>query len=220
MDKVSIIIPCYNHAKFLPDAILSAYNQTYKNVEIIVVNDGSTDNSLYVMQEFKSIFKDLIIVNQENKGLSAARNAGIIESTGKYILTLDADDVISNEFLSKTVGKNDIVSTYYMIFGSKKGYIKPKSNPNFNDFVKRNQINCCSLFKKEIWETIGGYDEQMKIGFEDWDFWLRATMAGYRVSVVEEVLFYYRKHENKSMLSNAIKHYNEIWEYIKVKNKL
>ena len=220
MDKVSIIIPCYNHAKFLPDSILSAYNQTYKNFEIIVVNDGSTDNSLYVMQEFKSIFKDLIIINQENRGLSSARNAGIIESTGKYILTLDADDVISNEFLSKTVGKNDIVSTYYMQFGSKSRYLKPKSNPTFSDFVKRNQINCCSLFKKEIWKTIGGYDEQIKLGFEDWDFWLRATMIGYNVSVVEEVLFYYRKHENESMLSNAIKHYNEIWEYIKVKNKL
>lgn len=208
--KVSIIIPCYNQAEYLTESFESALQQTYKNIEIIIVNDGSSDNT-------KDIARELpynILINQDNKGLSFARNEGIRCSTGDYILTLDADDKISPDFIEKTIGKDDIVSTWQQEFGlSNRLWMNTFVNPTYENFKQRNQINCCSLFKKEIWENINGYDENMMLGFEDWDFWLRATKSGYKVSVIPEPLFYYRKH-GPSMVNNALKNQEYIKKYM------
>ena len=95
MQKVSIIIPVYNHAQWLPDAISSALNQTVP-CEVIVVNDGSPDNTSEVAKMF-----DVKLIEKENGGLSSARNAGIKEATGEWILTLDADDKIAPDFVEK-----------------------------------------------------------------------------------------------------------------------
>jgi glycosyltransferase involved in cell wall biosynthesis len=214
--KVSIIIPCFNQAQYLPDSVESVLQQTYKNIELIIVNDGSTDHT-------KEIAKELsynVLINQDNKGLSVARNEGIRCSTGEYILPLDADDKISPDFIEKTIGKNDIVSTWQQEFGlSNRLWMNTIVNPTYENFRQRNQINCCALFKKEIWENIGGYDENMLIGFEDWDFWLRATKANYKVSVIPEALFYYRKH-GPSMVNEAIKNQSDIKKYMIGKGSL
>lgn len=210
----SIIIPCFNHADFLDEAIQSAMRQTYPLLEIIVVNDGSTDNSREVAEKYSFI----TVLNTENNGLSAARNIGIEASEGEYILTLDADDTIDPEFVTKTIGKNDIVSTAIRYFGDINCIKHPvKPHPTHEDFYKHNHINCCSLYKREIWDKIGGYDEQMRRGLEDWDFWLRATKADFKVTVLKEALFNYRKH-GVSMITEAKRHYRETEKYIKSKH--
>lgn len=206
--EVSIIIPCYNHAEYLADAIESALDQTIP-CEVIVVNDGSTDNSSEIAKKYP-----VRLVEKTNGGLSSARNAGIAVAKGKYILTLDSDDIISQDFVEKTIGKNDIVGTYQQEFGdSNTLWVSNNLNPKFEDFKKNNQINCCSLFKKEIWEKVAGYDENMRICYEDWLFWIKATKLGYNVTIVPEPLFFYRKH-GKSMISNAIKHHDEVYKYM------
>lgn len=207
---VSIIIPAYNQAQWLPDAVNSALNQTV-HCEVIVVNDGSTDNTSEVAKMF-----DVKLIEKENGGLSSARNSGIKQSTGEWILTLDADDKISPEFVEKCLkykDEYDIIGTGQEEFGDSNNKSLFKTNPTFKDFIQNNQINCCSLFRKEIWNTIGGYDENMRIGYEDWDFWLRATQKGYKVITIPEYLFFYRKH-GVSMVTKAIENHNQIKQYM------
>lgn len=210
MQKVSIVIPAYNQAQWLPEAIQSALDQTVE-CEVIVVNDGSPDNTSEVAKMF-----DVKLIEKENGGLSSARNAGIKEATGEWILTLDADDKIAPDFVEKCLKYNDeydIIGTGQQEFGDTDRKYLFKQNPTHADFLQNNQINCCSLFRKEIWETIGGYDEEMKLGYEDWDFWMRATKAGYKVITVPEYLFFYRKH-GVSMVTKAIENHNQIKQYM------
>lgn len=210
MNKVSIIIPCWNQAHWLPEAIESALAQTIP-CEVIVVNDGSPDNASEIAKKYP-----VRIVEKLNGGLSSARNAGINEATGDWILTLDADDKIAPDFIEKCLENKDnydIIATGQQEFGDTNRVWFPHPNPVFDDFVTANRINCCSLFKKEIWHKIGGYDEEMKLGYEDWDFWLRATQAGYTVKTIQEPLFFYRKH-GTSMVTNAIKNHMKIVEYM------
>lgn len=151
-----------------------------------MVNDGSKDNTTEIARKFPEVK----LIEQENKGLSGARNSGIKASTGGWIITLDADDKIHETFIEKTIGKADIVSTYLKTFGDNEVIWRtPSLNPKHEDFARQNQINCCSIFKKSIWEEIGGFDENMKLGFEDWEFWYRATKVGYNVLVIPEILF-------------------------------
>lgn len=211
--KVSIIIPCYNQAQWLRDAVNSALNQTIL-CEVIIVNDGSTDNTDEVANH-QIYFIDKYIV-KENGGLSSARNAGIKEATGEWILTLDADDKIAPDFVEKCLkykDEYDIIGTGQQEFGESDSKHIFKTNPTFQDFVQNNQINCCSLYRKKIWEELGGYDEEMKIGYEDYDLWLRATQKGYKVITIPEYLFFYRKH-GVSMVTKAIENHNQIKQYM------
>jgi len=213
METVSVIIPCYNYAHYLIDAIYSALNQSYAPLEIIVVDDGSTDNTKEVVESFKNIEIPIYYKYQENKGLSSARNTGCRIANGDYLLTLDADDKIHIDFIKKTIGIDDIVGTWLQEFGDSNVEWRQKPYPTLKELLEGNRLNCCSLFKKEIFHKIGGYDEEMKTGYEDWDFWIRAMMAGYEITNIQEVLFYYRKH-GKSLVDIAKKKHNENIEYM------
>lgn len=214
MDKVSIVIPCYNQAHFLSDAVRSAQAQAYSNKEIIVVNDGSTDNTSDVARQY-----DVILIEQENQGLAAARNTGIKASSGEWILPLDADDKIHPDFISKTIDKSDIVATWTETFGNEHRWWKfGRDHPLHSDFLKMNQVPYCCLYRKEIWRKIGGYDESMRDGYEDWDFWIRATREGYKVRRVMEFLFHYRRGGN-FLYNHAYENHNRILDYMDGKHK-
>lgn len=213
--KVTIIIPAYNQAQYLGDAIESALNQTIK-CNIIVVNDGSTDNTNEVAMKYPIDF----LIEKPNGGLSSARNTGIQKADTKWILCLDADDKIAPDFIEKClqyIDKYDIIGTGQQEFGDSDRVHIFDTNPTYEMFRIANRINCCSLFKKEMWKDIGGYDETMRLGYEDWDFWLRATKIGYKVGTVQEVLFFYRKH-GVSMITETVKHHQELLEYMLNKN--
>lgn len=212
MDSVSIIIPCFRQAHWLPDAIESALNQTVP-CEVIVVNDGSDDNTSSVAQNYA-----VTLVEKENGGLSSARNAGIKKATGTWILTLDADDKIAPDFIEKCLNHAkktncDIIGTWQQEFGDSNARYSFTDNPTHEMFLSSNRINCCSLYRKEMWEKVGGYDETMLSGYEDWQYWTRATKKGYTVSVVPEYLFFYRKH-GESMVTEATKKHEELKKYI------
>lgn len=216
-NKVSIIIPCYKQAQFLPDAIESALNQTYKDIEVIVVNDGSPDNTSQVVRKYPKVK----LIEQQNKGLSAARNAGIKKSSGGWIVTLDADDKLHPDFIKKTIGKNDIVSTRLETFGREtRSWKSELSNPTYQDLLKKNHINCCSIFKKDCWTLTGGYDENMKEGFEDWAYWLDCAKAGFNITSINDTLFYYRKHNTPSMFDSAKQKHASIIKYMKTKHPM
>jgi glycosyltransferase involved in cell wall biosynthesis len=192
----SIVIPCYNQASYLGEAIESALAQTVEPLEIIVVDDGSTDDVAGVVAPYGSRVK---LIRRENGGVAAARNTGIAAAKGTYIATLDADDKLHPDYLKRLTGVGDIASAALETFGAERRQWRGKANPTCADLVAANQIMCCSLYKREMWVKLGGYDELMRDGYEDWDFWVRATHAGYKVTSLPRTLFYYRKYpENRS----------------------
>lgn len=215
--RTSIVIPCYEQAHWLPDAIESALAQTYCDVEVVVVNDGSSDNTSEVASRYP-----VRLVEQENRGLSAARNAGIEAATGQFILPLDSDDMIDPTFVEKavplfTTGVG-IVRAYQQNFGDDDQAYMLRDVKAVYDILEYNAICCCSVFRRDLWEKVGGYDEDMRQGYEDWEFWIRILAKRKQVRTIPEVLFFYRKH-GRSMVDDAIEKHDEIHEYIKNKHR-
>ena len=219
-NKVSIILPCYNQAHWLTDAVVSCIEQTVKPHEIIIVNDGSNDSTFNVANSLVLQYSDynIKLITKENGGLSSARNAGIKIATGDYICCLDSDDKLASNYIEKTLeADDDIVGFSYQEFGDKDGIFPPPfKHPKLEHFRILNCIICSALFKREIWEKVGGYDEDMRLGYEDHDFWMRALIAGYEVTCVKEILYYYRKH-GKSLVSVAIENHQAIRDYMNSK---
>lgn len=220
---VSIIVPCYKQAHFLKESLLSVLNQTYVNWECIIVNDGSPDNTEAVAQKWCKKEDRFRYVKKENGGLSSARNAGIKNSHGTLILPLDADDILHEKYLERLVPEllsNEelaIVTPYSIFFEGSIDNVVNELKPSGDTYpylLYVNQLVATSLYRKKCWEEVGGYDETMKKGFEDWEFWLAVTKGGWKYKVVEEPLFYYRK-AKKSMLVTTIKEDAErVKEYI------
>lgn len=209
----TIVIPTYKQPEYVCEAIESALNQTVK-CDVIVVIDGSPDNTYDLIKHYP-----ITIITQQNKGLSGARNAGIRQATTEWVLPLDSDDKIAPNMIERCLTVDaDIIGVGQETFGdyvSKHNFLEA---PTYEAFLLGNQINCCSLFKKSMWEDVNGYDENMKSGYEDWDFWVRATRAGYKVKTLPEFLFYYRKH-GASMVTEATSKHQELHTYILNKHK-
>lgn len=220
---VSIIVPCYKQAHYLNVALQSVLEQTYSNWECIIVNDSSPDDTERVAKQWLEKNSHFQYLYKENGGLSSARNAGIKICKGEYILVLDADDILHPDYLTKLVpvleedDTKGVVSCYSkFFFKNQKNIInelKP-SGTHYWDLMFENKLIATSLFRKKCWDEVGGYDETMKKGFEDWEFWLNITKRGWEFQFVEEFLFYYRK-AKKSMLVDTINHHAEAnMEYI------
>ena len=214
--EVSIIIPCYNQAHYLPEAVGSVVNQTFTHWECIIVNDGSSDNTPQIANSLIMQYseKQIRLINQENKGLAEARNAGIKASKGKYILPLDADDLIHPEMLQKTVSllktHPEIAIAYTDVkhFGS-ANRIVCAGEYDFKRLCLQNHLNYCSLYRREAWESAGGYNPNMVWGYEDWDFWISCGEKGYCGKRISEPLFMYRVKET-SMYTKALEHHSEL----------
>ncbi|WP_161568304.1 glycosyltransferase family 2 protein [Anaerobacillus alkaliphilus] len=217
---VSIIIPCYNYGKYVEEAISSAKNQTYQNVEIILVNDASTDPlTKNVLKKVEGDTSVTVIHHEVNKGLPAARNTAINTSSGKYILPLDADDTIESTIVEKTMKileeTTDVgfVSVGMRYFGD-VNFVHVPPPINFYKLLYHNNVSVTSLFRKIAWEQVGGYNESLTEGYEDWEFWINLAKHGWRCSCVEEPLFNYRKHGN-SMITESKKKHHYIYNQIK-----
>jgi len=214
--EVSIIIPCYNQAHYLPEAVGSVVNQTLTHWECIIVNDGSGDNTPRIANSLIMQYseKQIRLINQENKGLAEARNTGIKASKGKYILPLDADDLIHPEMLQKTVSllktHPEIAIAYTDVkhFGS-ANRIVCAGEYDFKRLCFQNHLNYCSLYRREAWESAGGYNPNMVWGYEDWDFWISCGEKGYYGKRFSEPLFMYRVKET-SMYTKALEHHSEL----------
>ncbi len=223
---VSIIIPCYNQAKYLTDALNSVVNQTYTNWECIIVNDGSKDNSSQVAKRIikKNPNKKIKLYEIENSGLANARNHGISLSNGQLVLPLDSDDVLENFALEKfveTLTKNgaDIVYSNYTTFEFTNIFVKCIEPDEFyNPNRPENGLPYCSIYKKTLWEKTGGYNKNMLWGFEDWEFWINCSKYKVKVCKITDALFRYRVKEH-SMLTNAMKYNSKLRAQMVMNNK-
>ncbi|MDX2189426.1 MAG: glycosyltransferase [Bacteroidota bacterium] len=205
---VSIIIPCFNHGIFLDEAIESVCQIRDVKYEIIIVNDGSTDSfTLSKFKEFEQ--RGIEVLHQQNKGLGAARNAGIYASKGKYILPLDSDNKIKPEYIYKSLPilENAIADIVYAkpIFIGENIETRKFKTFAFDPFkmLEGNFVDACAVFNKRIWDKTGGFDTNMPVqGNEDWDFWLTSIAVNAKFYFLDEQLFYYRIIRN-SMIENA-----------------
>ena len=220
---ISIIVPCYNDAQYIEQAVNSALSQTYANKEVIVVDDGSNPETKAILKKLATQITKLIV--QENKGQSTARNIGIKEAKGDYILVLDSDDYFEPSFCEKAMTvfqyKKEIkivTCQANLLFenGSKVLYI-PKGG-SISNFIISNSALGTSMFKKEDWRFCGGYDECMRKGFEDWEFFIRLLKSGGEAEVIQEPLYNYRKRSVSTTLkANNIKY--DLLKYIYFKHQ-
>lgn len=220
---ISIVIPCFNDIEFIEQSVSSALNQTHSQVEVIVVDDGSNLETKKVLKSLEPKITKLII--QENLGQSKARNIGIEAANGNYILVLDSDDYFESTFCEKAfaIFKNNLDSKLVschanLIFENNKTTLFKPVGGTIYDFLFSNAALGTSMFKKEDWDNCGGYDETMKKGFEDWEFFIRLLKTGGSAEIIQEPLYNYRKRTNSTTTKANLNKY-EILKYIYIKHK-
>lgn len=220
---VSIIVPCYNDAQYIEESVLSALNQTYPYKEVIVVDDGSDVVTKAVLKKLEPTITKLI--TQENQGQSTARNIGIREAKGEYILVLDSDDYFEPSFCKKAISiflenKDAKIVTCFANRIYENNYtavFKPQGG-QLENFLLNNCAMGSAMFKKNDWQKKNGYDEAMRKGFEDWEFYIRLLKGGGFTYVIPETLFNYRlRLDSTTSKANKIKY--ELLQYIYIKHQ-
>lgn len=223
--KISVIVPIYNTSKFLDKCVSSILKQTFKNIEVILVNDGSTDNSLKKINQYKEIDNRIIIIDKENGGLSSARNAGIKISSGDYILNVDSDDWIEPNtcqvLMEAAINNNaDIaVGNIYLEYKNKKQKWEDLSkntiykNFEYLDafFVDNGKGSVCNkLIKRDLYiENKIFHPENISLG-EDGCTLLRLILKSKIIIKIPNYVYHYRQNEFSMMhLTNK-----KIYEYI------
>lgn len=224
-NKVSIIIPSFNHAKYLEECIQSIKEQTYTNWECIIVDDGSTDNTESIAS--KLISDKIRYIRQENKGVSSARNKGIKSATGDYILPLDADDTFNPLALEKMLEvfeKNKetlIVFSDTIFFGHTNTTSNLQEKFSLKELLLQNKLFCTSMFPKKYFDEGIIYDEDLIYGFEDWEFWIQliSSHPNLPITKIDYPVFNYRSHAVSSRNNDVIKNndkkeitYNTVYE--------
>jgi len=204
-ELVSVIIPCYNQGEFLEECLTSVFSSSYANLEVIVVNDGSTDDTPLTIESLKSKF-NFELINQKNKGLAETRNVGIRYSKGRFILPLDADDRVGKTYIESAVKvmiESESVGIVYCkaeLFEEKSGVWK-LPDYTFEKMLTQNLIFNCALYRREDYDKTSGYNSNMKEGWEDWDFWLSLIELKLQVYRLDEIGFYYRIRKNSMVRS-------------------
>ena len=204
---ISIIVPCYKQANFLPETLDSVLKQTYENWECIIINDGSPDNTTEVANNYVNKDSRFVLLIQDNQGLAMARNNGISKSHGEYILPLDSDDLIESTYIEKAINifiNNPNTKLVYSeadrFYQRKEYWHLPKYT--YENEIWENCIFCSAIYRKSDYNKTKGYNPNMKGGFEDWDFWLSLLKKNDYVYRIPEILFHYR-YQKKSMLMEA-----------------
>uniref|UniRef100_A0A7C4RH24 Glycosyltransferase n=1 Tax=Desulfatirhabdium butyrativorans TaxID=340467 RepID=A0A7C4RH24_9BACT len=225
--SVTVVVPCYNQGVYLAESIGSVLAQTIEDVEILIVNDGSTDPETIKILDTCD-YPRTRVIHTTNQGLPAARNNGIREAKGRYILPLDADDRISPGYLEKAgriLDENPGIGIVYghaVFFGAVE---KPWNLPEFSlqEMIIDNILYNSCVFRKADWETVGGYRTDMVYGWEDYDFWLYLIEQGRLVYRIPEVMYHYRirpdsmlrttsREQKIEMFERVFQHHREFFE--------
>lgn len=213
--KVTCIIPCYEQVQYLSEAIESALAQT-EPCEVIVINDGSPDNTLEVAGNYEN--KGVKIINQSNRGLASARNTGIMNATGEWIMPLDADDVLDPRcvgellFTAEQTGA-DVVAPSIREFGISSGVTILDPDITIEKMRLGNHLGYFSMIRKSVLLETGGYSSKMVHGWEDYHLWFDLLTRGKKIVTIQQPLAYYRTKVN-GMWHESMKHQKELWDQI------
>jgi len=224
---VSVFVPSYNHEAYIEECILSIVNQTYKNIELIVIDDGSTDHSREILQKLQKQY-GFILEFQENQGLSKTLNKIIGQyAKGKYITGSSSDDFMMPDKIERQVRYMEsdpdcslVFGKVYMVDNDSRiieglAVVDPVEDPiksvQFEGLIESNCIPAPSvMYRKDIWEKCGGYNEHSII--EDWGLWLEFAYSG-KIVFLDEYFAYYRWH-GSNMTTYTLEMYTAAWEIV------
>lgn len=201
---VTIVIPFYNSDPYLAQTIDWVLASDYSEIEIILVDDGSKDNSLAIAEDYAQKYPNIKVLQQQNQGVSVARNYAISEAKGKYIMPVDSDDMICPSYIPEAVKiletnpQVKVVTSKGEFFGDKSG---PRELPDFdiNLLARKNILHITALYRKSDWQKAGGYCKDFK-GREDWDFWISMLKNGGEVYKLSIVGYKYRIRANSKRI--------------------
>jgi glycosyltransferase involved in cell wall biosynthesis len=204
--SVSIVIPCHNYGRFLGEAIESALAQTYAPVEVVVVDDGSTDDTPDVANAYP-----VRIIRQTQQGVSGAITRGIRESSGALVMRLDADDILEPTYVAETVAalerdaRAHFAYTEVAYFGATTGTY-PIQEFDVETLAERNYIHGSALMRRSSFDQVGGYDPRLSDArCEDWDLWLAFADHHFRGVLVPKPLLRYRQHPRAATSRNTLR---------------
>ncbi|SEJ11926.1 Glycosyltransferase involved in cell wall bisynthesis [Cyclobacterium xiamenense] len=195
---VSVVIPCYNQGRYLEETVRSVLASTYRPLELLLVNDGSTDDSLERARSLEKKHPEVRVIDQPNGGVARARNTGIRAAQGEFVLPLDGDDTVSDAYIAEAVSvlqqRPEVKVVYcravkFSEAGEKAWKLKPFS---LRALARDNMIFVAALLRKSDADAVGGFSEDMHMGREDWEFWIKILKNGGEVVQLPFVGFYYR----------------------------
>jgi len=214
---VSIIVPCYNGGRFLDQMLASLDSQTFRDFETIIVDDGSTDaDTLATLEALPDLIK---VVRQQNEGLAAARNTGFHAAAADLVLPLDCDDALAPTFLEEAVrvlraAAPEIGFAFCdMQASGALGGVLPRYLSRF-DQLFLNRLPYCLLLRKSAWQSVGGYDVDMRDGYEDWEFNIRLILAGWQGVRIAQPLFIYHVSPDGMLMSRSARQHGRLWRRI------
>lgn len=234
-NKVSVIIPNYNAGNYILKCIDSVINQTYKNIEIIIIDDGSTDNSWEIIKELESKYSNIVSIKQNNMNAAIARNKGIEVATGEYFLFLDSDDILFPDSISILVSniendKSDLCVGNFSSVSENEEFVykyevnkELKMKENNNYFLVPNPSN--KLFKKDIIDKNNIYFGNVRIG-QDLNFYIKYLLFAKKISYVNETIYAWRKvstsmtNQSNFRFFDIVESIEDIKKFYKINNKL
>ena len=232
MPAVSVVMPAYNVSRYIADAIESVQRQTFADWELLIADDGSTDDTLAIAIHYGRIDPRIIVLHQENGGISAARNHALSRAEAPFIAILDSDDVWLPEYLESQLRiledhpEIDIVTGNARFMGSRRDgqlarpYPDPRPAPDLMNLIADEAcVFIMSTFRRRVYDTIGGFDPTMRSN-EDYDYWLRASIAGFHFYRNDLPLGRYRLREDSlsasetRMLNGILRVYRKLRPFV------
>jgi glycosyltransferase involved in cell wall biosynthesis len=218
---VSVIVPCHDDGRFLDGLVSNLAAQTFRDFEIVIVNDGSTDRD--TVRALDALRADLRVVDQDNRYLPGARNRGFAEAQAELVLPLDCDDRLDPSYLAETVALvRQADASVGFVFTDMRlaGALDGIRHCRFDGFDQlfTNRLPYCMLLRKSAWAAVGGYDETMRDGGEDWEFNVRMAQANYRGIGIARPLFIYTVRPEGMLLSKSARLQGAIWRQIRARN--
>lgn len=222
--NATIVIPCFNHGRFVRAAVDSCLRQADADIRVVIVNDGSDDSSSAAACD-SCAGERVRVIHQENRGLPAARNRGASEASSEFLVFLDADDWLEPAFVSKlaaaieserSAGRDSDVSHAYcqerLVEKGTGIWRVPEWDPRLMMVTNIHPVT--ALVRRERFRSVGGFNEAMRHGYEDWDLWLKFVERGWRGVRVREPLFVWRRHSDSTMIMNVIHNHEQLFGQI------
>ena len=224
---VSIIIPCFNSGDFLLEAVESCFRSYFKEIEILIVNDGSTDDLTISHLEGFEKSKKVSVLHQTNQGVANARNYGVKHAKGHFLFFLDADNRIRPEYIGEAVAVMNTRPEVAVVYGKPYFFNETGEAPkrftarpySLDSLLVGNYIDMCALVRREAFDQVNGFDESRNLhGWEDWDLWVRIGLKKWGFYFLDKVLYEYRVEENSMMGKMTQDLYSEKLAYFTAKH--